>query len=146
MLSIILMVLFINIGVQMSSPVPHLGMVNEKLLKCGSKPNCVCSEYKDDTDHFIEPIILAQSSSAKAAKDLKEIIAEAGGELRIEKKSYLAATFSSAFFGFVDDLEFRIDFANDKIHIRSASRLGYSDLGVNRKRVQRIKELYRKKR
>jgi uncharacterized protein (DUF1499 family) len=54
-------------------------------------------------------------------------------------------TFASALFGFVDDLEIRIDAEVGSIHLRSASRVGKSDLGANRKRVEIIQKLYREK-
>ncbi len=59
------------------------------------------------------------------------------------RMTYLAATFSSSFFGFIDDVEFRVDTQNQLIHIRSAARLGYSDFGVNKKRVNNLKTIIR---
>lgn len=64
------------------------------------------------------------------------------GNIETESDSYIAVTFTSSFFGFVDDLEIRIDQSHDAIHVRSASRVGYSDRGVNKKRVELLKELY----
>lgn len=57
-----------------------------------------------------------------------------------EQPLYFAATFSSAFFGFVDDVEVRIDPQQALIHLRSASRIGYSDFGANRKRLDQLKK------
>jgi len=54
---------------------------------------------------------------------------------------YLHAEFTSAIFRFVDDVECLIDAANQTIHIRSASRVGYWDLGANRRRVERLRGL-----
>ncbi len=65
-----------------------------------------------------------------------------GGHIQAESDTYIAATFSSALFGFVDDLEIRIDPAQKVIHIRSGSRVGYGDAGVNRKRAESLKKLY----
>jgi uncharacterized protein (DUF1499 family) len=56
--------------------------------------------------------------------------------------SYLHAEFTSLIFRFVDDVEFVIDNDAKVIHVRSASRLGTSDLGVNRKRVEEIRRLW----
>jgi uncharacterized protein (DUF1499 family) len=58
--------------------------------------------------------------------------------------SYLHAEFTSAIFRFVDDLEFLVDDTAKVIHVRSASRLGTSDLGVNRKRVEEIRRRWQK--
>ncbi len=54
---------------------------------------------------------------------------------------YLHLTFRSLIFQFVDDVEFQIDLDSNLLHFRSASRWGYSDLGVNRRRMQQITEL-----
>ena len=68
-----------------------------------------------------------------------------GGTVQIEKDNYLAATFTSAIFKFVNDLEIRIDSTQKLIHIRSASRVGYTDLGVHKKRTELLKKLFNKK-
>jgi len=73
------------------------------------------------------------------------IIGEMGGSVQLEKADYLAATFTSSLFRFVDDLELRIDTVQKTIHLRSASRVGHSDLGVNRKRVERLKNAFHSK-
>jgi len=65
-----------------------------------------------------------------------------GGIIQVEKDNYLAATFISSIFGFVDDLEIRIEPGQKTIHLRSASRVGRGDGGVNRKRVEQLKKLY----
>ena len=62
-----------------------------------------------------------------------------GGRIRAEETGYLAGTFTSSIFRFVDDLEVRIDSDRNTVHLRSASRVGRSDLGANRKRVERLK-------
>jgi uncharacterized protein (DUF1499 family) len=56
-----------------------------------------------------------------------------------ETENYLYAEFTSALMGFVDDVEFLLDDSANVIHVRSASRLGQSDLGVNRKRIETIR-------
>lgn len=72
-------------------------------------------------------------------------IQEMGGVIHNETDDYIAATFISRIFGFVDDLEIRIDQNHRALHFRSASRVGYSDGGVNRKRVELFKRLYKRK-
>ena len=120
------------------------GMSEGRLTECPDKPNCVCSEYKNDADHYIEPVIISVITK-KAPEILRESIQGAGGKIQKESRDYIAATFSSSVFGFVDDLECRIDYDKNEIHFRSASRVGYGDLGVNRKRVELIKALFLKK-
>ena len=67
-----------------------------------------------------------------------------GGSIEDESKDYFASTFSSGIFGFVDDFEIRIDPVKKIIHIRSASRVGHGDMGVNKKRIELLKQLYKK--
>ncbi len=62
-----------------------------------------------------------------------------GGRITHAEGAYLAAEFSSPAFGFVDDLEIRIDQASGRLHFRSASRVGYGDGGANRRRVDRLR-------
>jgi len=64
------------------------------------------------------------------------------GSVRVESDTYIAAIFTSPLFGFVDDFEIRLDMAQKVIHIRSASRVGYSDGGANKKRTELFKRLY----
>ena len=119
------------------------GLVDGKLSACPDKPNCVCSEYPDDTAHAIEPISIGDLSGADALNKLKDIIEGQGGKISSARDNYIAATFSSALFSFVDDLEIRIDRETGVIHLRSASRVGTSDFGANSRRVDMIKKLYR---
>lgn len=121
------------------------GLVEEILSKCPNKPNCVCSEYKDDANHYIDPISIPQNITFDTFPLLKEIIQDMGGTIHIENDNYLAATFTSAIFKFVDDIEIRIDSTQKVIHIRSASRVGYSDMGVNKKRMKLLKKLFNDK-
>jgi len=58
------------------------------------------------------------------------------------KERYIHAEFRSSFFGFVDDVEFLFPEDEKIIHVRSASRAGYSDFGANRKRVEKIRYLF----
>ena len=118
------------------------GIVNGKLSKCSGSPNCVCSDQKDDTRHYIDPINIPRNFTGDISRILREAIQEAGGKILTEKENYIAATFSSPLFGFVDDLEVRIDSVQSLIHIRSASRAGYSDLGANKKRAGLVKEIF----
>ena len=124
-----------------------LGLTNSTLHVCSSKPNCVSSEDILDKVHYIKPY----SYSALVNSDLErkkqsEIIwqtllitlKQMNAKIELRTKTYLAVTFSSSFFGFVDDLEARIDEQNATVHFRSASRVGTSDFGVNRKRVKAI--------
>lgn len=120
------------------------GLIEGHLSKCPNTPNCLCTEYKDHADHFTTPIVITKNTppAFNSLLTLKEIIKNMGGSIQLENEIYLAATFTSSIFGFVDDLEIRMDTNEKTIHIRSASRVGQSDFGVNKKRIERLKQLY----
>lgn len=116
----------------------NLGVRDGKLAPCPTSPNCVSSQSLD-TLHKIEPLTYS-SSPEKALADLKQVIQSLPRtQIITESADYLYAEFKSALMGFVDDVEFYLDRNANVIHVRSASRLGQSDLGVNRKRVETIR-------
>ena len=118
------------------------GLVGGRLTQCPATPNCVCSEYEADADHYIEPLVVSDGDVAQTLARIKTIVGQMGGSVQAEKSDYLAATFTSPIFRFVDDLEIRIDTEQRMIHLRSASRVGRGDGGVNRKRVERLKQFF----
>lgn len=115
-----------------------LGVREGKLSPCPASPNCVCSQA-EDVQHRIEPLRYSTAPDEAIAK-LRQII-ESMERTRIIEVSadYLYAEFTSALMGYVDDVEFYLDAGAGVIHVRSASRLGQSDLGVNRKRIEAIR-------
>jgi len=114
------------------------GLIENRLTKCPETPNCICSEYSDDVDHYIEPLRNAHNVNTSAFKVAVENL---GGQVQMQTDTYIAATFASSLFAFVDDVEMRLDPQKGLVHFRSASRVGRSDLGVNQKRVEQIKAL-----
>ncbi len=118
----------------------NLGVQNKQLADCPSKPNCVSSQAADE-DHFTAPLTY-QGDKIAAIKHLKNVLGSfENATIVLEKDNYLHVEFKSAVMGFVDDLEFY--FPGEKIiHLRSASRLGYSDFGVNAKRVNQLRERF----
>ena len=111
-----------------------------RLPPCPASPNCVNSEYPDDSAHYIAPLPLAEGMSEAAALGrLAELVRAQGGRVHDTAPDYLAATFSSSLFGFVDDLQLRLDREQQVIQVRSASRAGHGDLGVNRRRVEALR-------
>lgn len=108
------------------------GLVDGHLAEPGTAPNSVSSEIDVQPEKKIAPL----NGSLPA---IKNAITATGGTITAETDSYLSATYMSKLFKFVDDVEIRHD--KDNIwHIRSASRVGYSDRGMNRKRVETIRE------
>ena len=123
---------------------PKVELVEGKLRPCPSSPNCVSSE-SDRPSSKVEPLTF-NGPPEKAWGDLKETIREMGGKIEEERDGYLWAIFASRVFRFVDDVEFRMVSADGIIHVRSGSRKGYSDLGVNKRRVEKLRTLFNKKR
>ncbi|BAU44761.1 hypothetical protein O77CONTIG1_04606 [Leptolyngbya sp. O-77] len=118
----------------------NLGVKDGKLTACPGSPNCVNSQaLGSDAEHYIAPLSYS-GSPAEAIARLKGIItAMPRTQIITESDHYLYAEFTSALMGFVDDVEFYVDEAAGVVQVRSASRLGQSDLGVNRKRVEEIR-------
>lgn len=111
----------------------NLGVNNGKLAVCPSSPNCVSSQSQDPQSK-ISPL------PPVAISEIKKVIEAMDGTTIIEENSnYLYAEFKSKLMGYVDDVEFYLDQTENVMHVRSASRLGKSDLGVNRKRVEEIR-------
>jgi uncharacterized protein (DUF1499 family) len=102
------------------------------------------SSESDIPSSRVEPLTF-QGPPGKAWSDLKETIREMGGKIHEEYDGYLWATFTSKVFRFVDDVEFRMVSTDGMIHVRSGSRVGYSDLGVNRRRVEKLRAIFNQK-
>ena len=116
----------------------RLGLDHGLLAPCPTTPNCVSSQSQD-SQHQIAPLTYTGSPAA-AIQQLKTLISELPRTEIIQATDhYLYAEFTSALMGFVDDVEFYVEPENHQIQVRSASRLGESDLGVNRKRVEAIR-------
>ncbi len=116
----------------------NLGVNNGKLAPCPNSPNCVSSQ-SSDTVHAIAPLTFS-STPEQAIAQIKSVI-ESLPRTKIitENQDYLYAEFKSGLMGFVDDVEFYLDRNANIIQVRSASRLGQSDLGVNRQRIETIR-------
>jgi len=115
-----------------------LGVRDNGLAPCPATPNCVSSQSRDKA-HKIEPLAYA-TSTTQAMTDLKKVVLGMKRVKIIEEGDfYIRAEFTSALWRFVDDVEFYFDESAKLIQVRSASRLGKSDFGVNRKRVEVIR-------
>jgi len=129
---VIIFVLFFFMGLK-SQKGKAKGIINGHLAEPGAAPNAVSSEADVQPEKQVAPL-----NGSLAA--IKTAIIEAGGTITSETDSYLSATYMSKIFKFVDDVEIRHD--KDNVwHIRSASRVGYSDRGINKKRVEAIRAL-----
>ena len=124
-----------------SSPPEDLGVRDGRLAMCLDSPNCV-STQAENHEHWIAPLTIPQNSS-NAIDVLEDIVLRLPRTQIVEKSpNYLRAEFRSAFFRFVDDVEFYAEPESGRVHFRSASRVGRSDLGVNRARMEEIRRLF----
>ncbi|QTA81735.1 DUF1499 [Desulfonema limicola] len=139
------LIIFMTLFTACSGQKPdNIGITRGKLAPCPSSPNCVISQ-DGDKSHSIEPIAY-KTSRTKAFNILEKIIESQERAVIIDKKdNYLYAEFRTKIMRFVDDVEFYFPENEQVIHVRSASRLGYSDMGVNRKRVENIRSLFQGK-
>ncbi len=108
---------------------------------CPSSPNCVSSQ-SSDTDHFVDPLVYRGTLEGAKAQLIQVLTSLPRTKIVKEEPAYLRAESTSLIFRFTDDLEFAFDDIQKLIHVRSASRVGYSDLGANRKRVETIRRRF----
>ncbi len=113
-------------------PPQNIGIQNNRLTPCPDSPNCV-SSFESDETHGIAPLnaSIADIQQVLAGMDEANIVSV--------EADYLYAEFTTPLMGFVDDVEFLQDRASGVTHVRSASRLGYSDLGANRNRIESLR-------
>ncbi len=117
------------------------GVLSSKLTPCANKPNCICTEFVDDKSHYIDAI----KYSGESIESIADAIRASGGIIINTQSSYIAATYTSNIFRYVDDFEVRIDSENQLIHVRSASRVGHSDMGANLKRINEFNNKLRQR-
>ncbi len=117
-----------------------LGVRDGRLAPCPPTPNCVASQVEpEDVEHYIAPLAFRTDAPAAWATLVEAVRGSRGAAIVTERPDYLYAEFSSRVLGFVDDVEFQFDAGARRVHVRSASRLGGSDLGVNRARIEAIR-------
>ena len=121
----------------------NLGYDNGRLAPCKRTPNCVSSQADPaDEQHYIPPIALKKDAIAQVRKAVESM---PRARVVQAEPGYLYAEFTSKLMGFVDDVEFLADPARGVVHVRSASRLGRRDFGVNRSRVEKLRALLEKR-
>jgi uncharacterized protein (DUF1499 family) len=117
----------------------NLGVKDGLLAPCRRTPNCVSSQADpSDREHYIAPLRASMDEVRKAVQALPRT------RIVLTRANYLYAEFRSKLLGYVDDVEFFFDGA--VVQVRSASRLGRRDFGVNRARIEEIRRLIEPKR
>lgn len=118
-----------------------LGVRQGRLKPVPATPNAVSSQATD-AGHTVAPLRYDGDRDG-AMQVLVEILrATPGVTIVTRSPDYLYAEFRSALMGFVDDVEFYLPETGKLVHVRSASRLGYSDLGANRRRVESLRKQF----
>ncbi len=116
-------------------------MTSKRLAPCPHSPNCVSSQAVK-SDQYIQPIRFEGPADLAFSKLERIILALPGARIIVREDAYIHTEFQSKWLKFIDDVESILDSENNIIHIRSASRIGYSDFGANRKRVEFIRSQY----
>ncbi len=121
----------------------QIGVNEGKLAPCPKSPNCVSTQVHDKK-HKIEPLRYNLTLNEAKLKIVEIVESLKRSRIIKETEDYIHAEFRTRTFKFVDDVEFFFDDTEKIIHFRSASRVGWSDMGVNRKRMENIRKLYLK--
>ncbi len=127
--------IFYLIAMTISTATPA---AENRLPSCPNSPNCVSSQATTD-GHFIAPFKITGTVEAAWAALKKALVSQNRTVITSETEGALHAEATSLVFRFVDDIDVILDKSAGLIHIRSASRTGYGDFGVNRKRVEMLR-------
>jgi uncharacterized protein (DUF1499 family) len=142
---VILAALVIALGffaARKSTGMPAPGFQNGALPPCSDKPNCVTTEADPQHAAYIAPIKVPSADNTAAAMDqLQAHIKAMGGRIVNDSDNTLQAVFQTRIFGFSDDMLVVFDQETGVFRVRSSSRIGHSDLGANRKRVEALRQL-----
>jgi uncharacterized protein (DUF1499 family) len=137
---IVLLIIAVFAGLSlMSRRAPEHGLVERRLRDCPDSPNCVSSEHPGSRA-YVPPLEVADPE--QDFERARRAVSAIGGKVRSQTETYLWATFQTPVFRFIDDLELRLAPEEGRIHLRSASRVGRSDLGKNRERIARLRARY----
>jgi uncharacterized protein (DUF1499 family) len=138
MIATLSMMLFARCG---GGPPSNIGAKDGKLSLCPKSPNCVSTQSIDE-QHGIEALPFRRSRAETMALILAVVEKMARTTIVTQRGDYLHVEYRTK-MGFADDVEFFLDEQTQTVHFRSASWVGYSDLGVNRKRMEKFTALYR---
>ena len=134
----VVVLLFLVLLAVASRREPEGGWVKERFAPCPSTPNCVSSRATR-ARHRIAPLTGEGDPQALFRRAADAVRGLPRTRVVSEEAGYLHAECASALFRFVDDLELELDAERGVVHVRSAARIGRGDLGVNRRRVERIR-------
>ncbi|ORU89898.1 MAG: hypothetical protein A6F71_02530 [Cycloclasticus sp. symbiont of Poecilosclerida sp. M] len=121
---------------------PKAFSFSNPLKACPDKPNCVYSKAKDE--HAIEPLIIKGGSRLNTNAIIEAIKQVEANVTVVVKKGHIHAEVTSRVFGFIDDLDLIFNAKENTLHVRSASRKGHYDFGVNRRRIEKLRKRLKK--
>lgn len=124
-----------------------VGVIGGRLQPCNpDRSNCVCSQHKlegrDLGPHHVQPFAYEGDAGDAMTRMIAVLMQQKNCRIVVNRPDYLHAEYSSETLGFIDDVEFHLSAPEQVIHVRSASRLGFSDFGVNRARVNDLREAF----
>ena len=115
--------------------------------RCPESPNCISSVYSDDHSHYMPPLKVKNVDTAVATA--MTVIEQMGGQIQnsktVDQPAAFSASFTSRWLRFVDDVDIGLDAKAGLLHFRSASRVGYSDFGVNKARMQSFRDEFERR-
>lgn len=142
--AVALMVRFYLLGRKSKLTTPRIGVNDKQFQPCPMTPNCVSSQATNRI-HGVPKIELQKPFAEDRDRLIMILTNELEGRVKTAEENYVHLEFHSRFFGLIDDLEIYVDDPNSKVvDIRSAARAGNSDLGMNRKRVEKFRNLISK--
>ena len=137
-----LTIVFMTFGCSKQPP-DHMQFTEGNLSPCPNRPNCV-STQSHDSRHAMPPLPFLGTKDQSKNRIIEIIKGMERSKIIDTSDSYIHAQFRTRFLRFIDDVEFLFDDAARLVHFRSASRLGYYDFGLNRRRMSEISKLYLK--
>ena len=141
---LVIVFLFIALLIVQNLRTPtHLGHKEGQLAAMPDKPNAVSSQT-DIVEKYVEPLPYKASREETLAALISTLNNMGGNDVQIQESHYIYTVFTTAKLRFHDDVELLLDDKAQKVHFRSQSRAGHSDMGLNRKRFEQFKELYSK--
>jgi len=140
---VVALVIGLCIYVVLSNRLPEgLGVVDGQLNSCPTSPNCVSTQADpEDATHYVEPIVYSGDRKATQLKIESLMLTSSNVRIVSSELGYVHFEVKSKLIGYIDDVEFYLPEADSVVHFRSASRVGHSDLGVNRERFNQINSL-----
>lgn len=122
-----------------SAAVDAPAAVAGQLQACGPTPNCVSSLAETNSEYYVAPLPAVPENSEEGIAAIVAAIENTGGKVVKADVGMVLATYSTRIFRFVDDVQIIWTPGSDSVHVRSSSRVGQSDFGVNRKRVAALR-------